>query len=443
MKISKITYAVLSAVVLSTAIVSCNDDEKNVDNPHNPDEYVEENSSEISNALIAKKSLSDYVSWPDNYFKFVDKVDKFSSKLATTIGCESDGNTAISPLSVFMALSMAAEGANNDTRQEILDALGLSYQELTENIKYLVNSTNRLFGHDNRKNQIKCVNSLWLKDGYDVNKDGVNSLTHNFYSDVFKMDFSNSDINSLVTSYIKNETFGFLNPNLQISDDAMILLINVVYLREVWSQLGDLEFTSSTYNFLNYDKSKKKTKLLQGDYCAGRAIDKDKYKKFYTSSNSGLNLTFYVPKDGYSVDDIYTSDVLNDETRYLYSDQQNDYYTRCFFPEFKAEFDDDIINILKKLGVKKLFNSDCDFSNLTNQSVYCKKVKHIAKLDVCRSGVEGAAVTEMEFPVGAAGPDEVERHDVYEDFIVDRNFVYVLSDSNGVPLFAGVVKKID
>ena len=80
------------------------------------------------------------------------------------------------------------------------------------------------------------------------------------------MDFSNSDINSLVTSYIKNETFGFLNPNLQISDDAMILLINVVYLREVWSQLGDLEFTSSTYNFLNYDKSKKKTKLLQGDY---------------------------------------------------------------------------------------------------------------------------------------------------------------------------------
>ncbi len=80
---------------------------------------------------------------------------------------------------------------------------------------------------------------------------------------------------------------------------------------------------------------------------------------------------------------------------------------------------------------------------MTNQSVYCTKVKHVAKLDVCRSGVEGAAVTEMEFLVSAAGPDVEERHDVYEDFIIDRNFVYMLSDSNGVPLFAGVVKKID
>ena len=449
MNISKITYAVLTAFVLLTVVPSCNkDDNKDVNPEVNPEQtYTSENEEAISKAKIAGKVAPENISWSETYNSFIGKVGKFSSKISTAIGCGQSGNTAVSPLSVFMAMSMAAECANGETRDEILNTLGISYEELSQNIQELCKECNRILGYydeedeNKAKNMIKCVNSLWIKDGAEVKDGGIKNLTTKYYSDVFKMDFLNSDVNQIVTSYIKNETRGYLAPNLELAPSTLIMLMNVVYLKEVWNDSdGNLDFTDKKYDFVNYDKSTTSTKLMVGEYVSGKAVVKEKYRKFYTSTNSGLTLTFYVPNDGYTIDDIYNAGILDDETHYVYSDSENRYHTRCIFPEFSANYDSDIKEIISNLGIKKLFDG-CDFSNLTDEQVFCGKIKHVAKLEVKREGVEGAAVTAMSMCT-SAGPDIKELKDVYEDFIVDKNFVYVLSRYD-VPLFTGVVKKVE
>ncbi|MBR2200940.1 MAG: hypothetical protein IJ894_09400 [Bacteroidales bacterium] len=164
----------MSAMLLIGS-TSCDKDD-NTDEPisgTNLDNYKPHNEAAISKAQIAAKvnpfkdayyyDVMQYV-WSKEYKDFANKVSKFANNAAVAIGANSQGNTAVSPLSVFMALSMAAESANGDTRQEILDAMGITYEELAANIKYLCYTCNQVLdrglGNSDGKNQIKSVNSL-------------------------------------------------------------------------------------------------------------------------------------------------------------------------------------------------------------------------------------------------------------------------------------------
>jgi serpin B len=118
------------------------------------------------------------------------------------------------------------------------------------------------------------------------------------------------------------------------------------------------------------------------------------------------------------------------------------HYTRAIFPEYKADYDDDISDILKNdLGIRTIFDENrSDFSGITDTPAYCSKVIHKCSLDVNRKGIEGAAVTIVALD-GTSGPLE-EYEKVYHDFVVNRAFGFVITDSYGAVLFSGVVNGI-
>ena len=455
MNYTKISYTIAMALMMLIALPSCDKD--------NDNDYRPQNEAAIQKAAIALRvNVDKYNSnqmWSnirtDEFTEFASKVTTFSNNASAAIGAKSDGNTVVSPLSVFMALAMAAESADGDTRKEILDVMGITYEELNANIRsvcYLCNQClDRGLSSSGGKNQIKSVNSLWVKDGIKVKGEGVNALTSKYFTDLFYMKFNETDVNKIISSYISNETEGLLNPKLEINPETFLVLMNVVYLREIWNEYAnDLSLTDKNYNFVNYDQSKTNTQLLQGYYNSGKAIDTEKFRKFYTTTYGDLSLTFIVPKDGYTLDDIYTAEQLNNPTPYTMVDTISDpevnyrFHTRCFFPEFKASFDGYLENTIKAMGVKKFFTRfECDFSHLTDEGVYCDKIRHVAQLEVNRKGIEGAAVTieEMRGQTANNGPAEKIWKDVYEDFIVDRNFAFIIQ-KNGLPIFTGVVKTI-
>ena len=444
----KIIFAA-AAILLLSAGLSCQNDNNDATpstTPSSPtssaDTYQPVNGDLISKALISGKTQLNDSYWNDGYSDFIKKVNLFSNKVSTSIGFDQDKNTAVSPLSIFMAISMATECANGDTRQEMLNALGITYEELIANINTLNYFCNRVFSNEEgtqKANLIKSVNSLWLNTQAEAKEDGLKSLTTKFYTDVFKL-LPNTDINQTLTSYIQNETFGFLRPDLKIDDNTYMVLMNVVYLRDIWNDFAtDLKLTDNAYKFRNYDNTNTQVHLLTGDYILGKPVSTDSYRKFYTRTNN-FELTFFVPNEGHSVDEIYNEAVLNDDTQYLYQDDDFVYKTRCLFPEFTAEYDGKINSLFTAMGINKFFNAEeCDFSNITDAKVCCSKIQHVSKLDVKRSGIEGAAVTAVSMVNSALGP---EKKEINYEFVVDRSFAYVLSYQD-VPVFTGVVKKVE
>lgn len=388
--------------------------------------------------------------------RILEKTEKFAAAFADAAFQEyAEGifekgkNFAVSPVSVFMALSLAAESAADKTREEILSALDLSYTELSSDFQYLYSVLNREYV----SGVVRLSNSVWVNEGTQVRQDCLDSLAEKFFCSSYSADFAgdNQAANDAVRSFVKEQTNGLIDKDFQLSADTYFALINALYLKDCWSTSGnDLSFTEKDYTFTGEDGKTTTQKFLQGYYNTGRAVEGENFTAFYTSTNAGFTIQFLLPKDGYSVSDVFTEENLafaGQRENYNGYDTENKirYETRCLFPEFRASFDQDIIKLLRSIGIEKLFDPQaCDLSslmekqNMENGNAYCYSLQHVTELAVDKKGIEGAAVT-----VVADGSTSVEEYTtVQEDFIVDRPFGFILSDRYGTTLFSGAVQSV-
>ena len=393
----------------------------------------------------------------EGYEEFIDKLDAFAAKLTYEVYADTNkqSNICISPVSVYMALALATECSDGETRDEILNAVGVTYDEVKNFTKVLYAFSNREFYYTNMLNNKKILafeelaNSIWVDKNTTLKEDGINNLANNFNCDLFSVNFKTSEGEKAINAYIKDKTHDVIDGDIELSPETLITLINTFYLKEVWNEDGDeLKFTDKAYDFKNADGSVKNTKLLQGYYFNGNIYEGEGYTSFYTRTDHGFDIKFIVPTDGHTLEEIFTSENIyniNNLGDYGYIDEENKllHHTRVFFPEYKASFDGNLADILKNdFGINKLFDFEqCDFSNVTDEQLACDGVIHKCSIDVNDKGIEGAAVTVMPM-AGAAGPlDGYE--EVYHDYIVDRAFGFVITDSYGAVLFSGVVNSVN
>lgn len=416
------------------------------------------NPENYSLALAAKAMEVKYSdAKEESYEIFLDKLDAFAAKLTYEVYADSNkqSNICISPVSVYMALALATECSDGETRDEILNAVGVTYDEVKNFTKVLYAFSNREFYYTNMLNSKKILafeelaNSIWVDKNTTLKEDGINNLANNFNCDLFSVNFKTSEGEKAINAYIKDKTHGIIDNDLDLSPETLITLINTFYLKEVWNEDGDeLKFTDKAYDFKNADGSVKNTKLLQGYYFNGNIYEGEGYTSFYTRTDHGFDIKFILPTDGHTIEEVFTSDNIyniNNLGDYGYIDEENKllHHTRVFFPEYKASFDGDLAEILKNdFGINDLFDFEaCDFSNVTDEQLACDGVIHKCSIDVNDKGIEGTAVTVMPM-AGAAGPLEG-YEEVYHDYIVDRAFGFVITDSYGAVLFSGVVNSVN
>lgn len=383
----------------------------------------------------------------DSFKAFKDKEENFSARLAASVyeDYTEAGNFTVSPISAFMALSLAAQCAGGDTRNEVLSALSVTYGELTANISTLYNSL--IYQSKNKSTILNLSNSIWVDDSTPVKQDCINTLSDIFYSYSYAADFlhDTKNANKAIQKFVKDQTKGLIDKDPKLNEETLFVLINTLYLKAVWNPYGrDMPMTKNAYTFTAKDGTTTSKKLVQGEYVNGKVYDTDEYSAFYTQTYGGYKLKFLLPKDGHGVDEVFTAENLytvNAITDYGGYDEENDiaYKTRCFFPEYKCSYDGDLIPVLQeKFGITTMFDDDgCDFSTLTDAPGYCSAVKHVTNLTVDKKGIEGAAATYIA-GAGAAAPVET----VYADFIIDRAFGFIITDNNDVTLFSGVVHNI-
>ena len=391
------------------------------------------------------------------YEEFLDKLDAFASKLTYEVYADSNKQTniCISPVSVYMALALATECASGETRDEILNAVGVTYDEVKNFTKVLYAFSNREYYYTNMMNKKKILafeelaNSIWADKSMTLKDEGINNLANNFNCDLFSVNFKTDEGEKVINAYIKEKTYGIIDGGIELSPETLITLINTFYLKEVWNEDGDeLKFTDKAYDFKNVDGSVTNIKLLQGYYFNGNIYEGEGYTSFYTRTEHGFDIKFIVPTDGHTLDEIFTAENIyniNNLGDYGYIDEENKllHNTRVFFPKYKASFDGDLAEILKNdFGINKLFDFEqCDFSNISDEQLACDGVIHKCSIDVNDKGIEGAAVTVMPM-AGAAGPLEG-YEEVYHDYIVDRAFGFVITDSYGSVIFSGVVNSVN
>lgn len=395
---------------------------------------------------------------PQGYEEFADKLQVFAAKLATQLYSGNDGitNMCISPISVYMALALACECSDGNTRQQILDTVGVTYEEVSNFTKYLYAYCNNEYsatnddGNKETAGLEELANSIWADDNrVELKEACAKNLAENFNCDSFVTDFAGNAGANAINNYIEEKTRGLIDGNVNIDPDTLIVLMNTFYLKEVWNSLGEeLRFDSTETQFEQTDGTTVLKKLLLGNYCLGQAYESETYRTFLTTTGHGFRIKFIVPTDGHTLEEVFTAENIYNVSSmkdYRGTDDENEvcHYTRVLFPEYSAEFDGEIKSYLKNIGITDLFTpKTCDFSALTDTEVYCSSIIHKSKLEVTAEGIEGAAVTIIQqMGPTSAGPIH-EYKSVYHDFVVDRAFGFVLMDSHDSVLFSGVVNSL-
>ena len=106
-------------------------------------------------------------------------------------------------------------------------------------------------------------------------------------------------------------------------------------------------------------------------------------------------------------------------------------------PKFDVSDTTELPTHLRALGVTDVFDdSVSDFSPLAEEPLVLSRATHAARVKIDEEGCEAAAFTILLAEPASAQPPNEEI-----DFVLDRPFMFVITNDCGLPLFIGTVNR--
>lgn len=350
--------------------------------------------------------------------EFIENFHHFSQKIIKELLIENK-NYIFSPLSLYYALTMLSEGTVGKSHEELNSLLITNNSLIRESLQkiYLNNYYSNEYG------TVKLANSMWIREGYNINKSFSNVLKEYYFSDVFTTLFDNEGKKEIV-KWINDQTLNLLNikvESLPYSDKTVAAIINTVYFDNKWKHdflkediYKDLFDNKTIVEYLNHS--------IDTYY-----INNEKYEAIFDFYENENKIKFIKPKDGYTVEELLEENIFDN------SDIKK---VKCYIsiPKFEVSSNYDLIEPLKKLGVNGVFTNQV--SNVID-GFDCKvnNIMQVAKIIVNEKGTKVAAMTNVEIALTCLLQETLE-------FKLDKPFIYIIYDRNNIPLFVGKIKSL-
>jgi len=344
----------------------------------------------------------------------------------------------VSPLSVALALSMAANGAEGETLAQFQEVLGggTDLVELNEACAQL------MVDYQNLAGSTKCsiANSLWVDPEGQIKDEFIGKCRGIFDAQVFAAELSAPGIVKDLNGWVSKHTNKLIPEiiNEPFDEDAALLLANALYLKNKWlSEFDPLSTREMDFHHAGGPDSqveylrKFDTQLsyLNGKGAQGVALPYD---------DGRLAFVAILPDLYPDSPDLgqWLNNLEGNSLSQLINNREDAIFLSFAMPKFSAEWKGNLEDILPALGLEDAFASGmADFSSLGDNpyGYYIGKVVHAAKIGVNEKGTEAAAATVVEAPAGSAPPPPEGI-----TLVLDRPFLYGIVDLyTGVPLFLG------
>jgi len=363
--------------------------------------------------------------------KRIQQDNEFALELFKQVIATSDEkNIFISPLSVSIALGMAWNGADAETKTEMASTLKmaeLTPEQINEYYQILLNALPKV---DN-STKLNIANSIWYRKGFPVKPAFLDLNRTYFNSEVRPLDFDKAGAVDTINNWCAEKTNQLIKKPLdKISTDAMLYLINAIYFKGIWSKQFDKKDTREA-NFTTEDKQIVKVNMMnQTDTFAYRQDETAQYLDM-PYGNKSFSMTVILPNDGKT-----TSDVLAKLDRQKWNSVVEGLSGGAkkvivSFPRFKLQAKYELKTPLMNMGMIKAFNPlQADFSKISDIDLFISRILHSTYCEVDEVGTEAAAVTIVEVGVTSVP--------VIPVFNANKPFIFVIREnSTGVILFMG------
>lgn len=370
----------------------------------------------------------------DNEAEQINRTNNGSS-IVDYLYEEKNGNIVISNLSINMALAMLLEGANGNTQKELEDYLGYSKEEAKTVCKELLDYLKEYIDQQTRDNGngekydsglgfVELANSLWFDNKAEIKEEYQKLLAYYFGAAAENLDFKDPDSATIINKWVSDKTRGLIDGI--VDKDTLkfmnMMLINALYMKGSWAARYGIREPGM------FDG--KETEVMKGE--VSEYFENEMATAFSKSIYGGFEMIAILPKaEGeFTLESLDIDGLL--KTRTL------DYDVDTVFPVLDINYDANLNDVLKALGIKDVFDSDrSDLSDISDYPLYVSDVVHKTHIKADENGFEGAAVTAIHMMRTVSfNPYRKERKQV----IIDRPFVFMILDRNtGTAIFTGKV----
>lgn len=344
-------------------------------------------------------------------------------------------NTLISPLSAIAALGMVANGANGETLAQMEKAFGLPVDKLNEYLYSYVDSLPR-----GEKYKLDLANSIWFRDdgSLQVNQDFLQTNANYYGAAAYAEPFDESTVKN-INEWVKKNTDGMIEKIVdEIKPQEFLHLINALAFDAKWDVPYEKSQVWDDRTFTREDGTEDTVRMMystESVYYSG--IGFEGVGKPYKDGK--YSFVALLPNEGSSVATLLKT--LDGEKLYeILSSPQTEYHVETAIPKFEIEYDTQLADALKELGMKDLFDSEkADLSGIGKagaDKLYIGSVIQKTYISVDENGTKAAAVTDAI--AYATGYDPMLKF-----VILNRPFVYMLVDNQThTPFFIGAAMDV-
>ncbi len=363
------------------------------------------------------------------------KYTDFALRLLRESNDKEEENVLLSPLSVILALSLAANGAEGKTLEEMEKTLGMTRDELN---MFLYSYVSTL--PESEDYYLRVANSIWFKDDENlIVRKGFLQTNADFYgASVYKAPFDKQTCND-INNWVKEKTEGVIPEILdEIPENTMMYLVNALAFEGKWMR----EYSESQVNSGEFTKEDGTIKIVDFMYGSENTYYEDEKATGFSKPYMDGKYAFValLPREGISVSqylEYLTAERLNSLLNNPKSIKVN-----TSLPKFESMYSTEMSEVLKNMGMPRAFDDKCaEFEKMAtykDEGLYMSRVLHKAYISVGEKGTKAGAATVIEMPTKLSN-DHVETKTVY----LDRPFLYMIVDTeNNIPFFIGTMMDV-
>ena len=369
-----------------------------------------------------------YLILSDAQRDIVEKNNAFALNLFSQM--KGFDSKVVSPMSVSYLMGMLANGADGQTRQEIMKAIGcenVSLKDLNEFYQMMITRA----GHFDKATTINIADYIALNRQYQL-KDGFASTMKNYYkAGVESLDFSKASTLKRINQWCSEHTDGMIPKIIdQVDADAVSYIMNAIYFNGTWTDKFDKQQTKLE-NFQGYTRDIKKAQMMHR-HAKYQYLDNADFAAIdLPYGNRSYSMTVILPNRGKSIDEVMAA--LDTKKVGELRRNMDECVVDLKLPRFTISQETTLNDIISKLGAPTMFSGSADFSNFASGNLNISKMIQKAKIEVSEEGTKASAVTMAMVAMTALRPEP--RKVVFH---ANRPFVYMITEnSTGAILFMG------
>ena len=324
-------------------------------------------------------------------------------------------NLIISPLSIYQVLSLLSNGARGETLNEMLEVLG---SPNTDDLNYI--NEKKIINIITQFSTLDIANAIMTKC------EPTKSLL--LYAKAYSANVELLENVEQVNNWCSENTHGKINQIIEELDpNTVMILLNAVYFKGKWVYPFE-KYVNQKLPFYNLGKDK---------ILLDTMIQEETFNYYQDSEVQIVELPFeedlmsaiiILPSENIEINK-YIKTSLSKINELI--NKSNYVKVHLELPKFELEFDENINDALKKLGMKKIFdNKKADLSGLCKDrnDLFVDSVIHKTYLKVNEDGTEAAAITAVIAELLSVYDSNKKEELIYR-MIVNRPFLFLLKNS--------------